>query len=218
MMFIEEIILNDWLIPVNNYKTRELPKWIEPHPKYINKRKKDATTVNKNNLEKFAIKAFFNDDISRDVILEIINKDEFQVVSVTGYKGKFVVKNNVATLILRGYKRIFTQFTTNELEEILMLLKYSFKNDKLNPKVSANRYLYYLKVWRETEKNAMHIENIDIRGVNYHIDHIMPINFCYANNICHIKAGGIKNLQMLSRKDNLNKNKKVNVAEIYRVY
>lgn len=60
--------------------------------------------------------------------------------------------------------------------DIRRKVNFSYKKD-------LRKYIYYIKVWVETENNAVKLPNIHLRGVNYHLDHITPISYGYKNNI-----------------------------------
>lgn len=66
---------------------------------------------------------------------------------------------------------------------------------------------YYAKVWEITEKNAPNVENIHLRGQDYHLDHRIPISYGFKNNLHPIIIGQLKNLRIITRKHNLTKNR-----------
>ena len=65
---------------------------------------------------------------------------------------------------------------------------------------------YYKDVWELSEKNCLEIKDIELRGINYHLDHIIPIYLGYCYGIGAEIIGSKENLQIIPRKDNLKKN------------
>jgi len=57
-------------------------------------------------------------------------------------------------------------------------------------------------VWGYTETNAPNVKGIELRGKDYHLDHIMPISWGYRNGILPAVIGGIDNPQILTHKQN----------------
>ena len=88
-------------------------------------------------------------------------------------------------------------------------LCYGTRGYRYARKYNAPAYLYYIKVWYYTEQNANKIMDINKRGMDYHIDHIVPLVVGYNNLIPPEILGGVENLQILSAKDNLSKNNKI---------
>ena len=71
-------------------------------------------------------------------------------------------------------------------------------------------YLKYLcEVWIYTEKEAHKVDNINLRSINYHLDHIIPITYGFYNNIDPCIIGGFDNLQIITSIENLKKNTKI---------
>ena len=87
-------------------------------------------------------------------------------------------------------------------KDIRKKIKVSYKKD-------LEKFLYYFKVWLNTEENAVKMFNINNRGKDYHIDHIIPISYGYKYNINPSVIGSLDNLQLISKKDNFSKNLKV---------
>lgn len=71
----------------------------------------------------------------------------------------------------------------------------------------TDRDIYYKKVRKITEEQPLHLlENNEKRGrVDYHVDHIIPISYGFANNLPPELIGNILNLQMLYYKENIKK-------------
>lgn len=65
---------------------------------------------------------------------------------------------------------------------------------------------YYAEVWEATEKNAPRVRNIELRGQEYHLDHIVPISYGFKKGINPAIIGGLKNLRIITRKENFKKN------------
>lgn len=78
---------------------------------------------------------------------------------------------------------------------------------KPEKKVNHAKIDYYKQVWYHTEKNAHKLHNITKRGQEYHIDHIVPISYGFKKGIDPKRIGGIKNLRIISWKENFNKNR-----------
>ena len=87
-------------------------------------------------------------------------------------------------------------------KDIRKKIKVSYKKD-------LEKFLYYFKVWLNTEENTVNIINIENRGKDYHIDHIIPISYGYKYNINPSFIGSLDNLQLISKKENFSKNLKV---------
>jgi len=77
---------------------------------------------------------------------------------------------------------------------------FALSHTKL-PKDPA-KLLYYALVWGYTETNAPNVKGIELRGKDYHLDHIMPISWGYRNGILPAVIGGIDNPQILTHKQN----------------
>jgi len=74
----------------------------------------------------------------------------------------------------------------------------------------TDKEIYYKKVRGETEKQPLHLlENYENRGRNgdgvYHVDHIIPISYGFANGIPPEIIADINNLQMLPYAENIKK-------------
>lgn len=61
---------------------------------------------------------------------------------------------------------------------------------------------YYRQVWEHSELNAPMVPNIELRGKDYHLDHIIPISYGFKAEIDPAIIGGLNNLQILSHRDN----------------
>lgn len=71
-----------------------------------------------------------------------------------------------------------------------------------------NKDKYYRIVWNISENNAKNVSKIQLRGVNFHLDHIIPISLGYKYDIDPEIIGSIDNLRIISRKENFIKNQK----------
>ena len=91
----------------------------------------------------------------------------------------------------------------------LPIFKDIRKKIKVSYKKDLEKFLYYFKVWLNTEENTINIINIENRGKDYHIDHIIPISYGYKYNINPSFIGSLDNLQLISKKENFSKNLKV---------
>ena len=69
---------------------------------------------------------------------------------------------------------------------------------------------YYKKVWEITEINCKNIPDIEKRGKDFHLDHIIPISFGFRYFISEEIIGAESNLRIISRKENFLKNCLVN--------
>lgn len=77
-------------------------------------------------------------------------------------------------------------------------IHFSFKKD-------LERYVYFYKVWRLTELNAPNVKDIDKRSKEFHLDHIIPVNYAYLHGIDFSVVGSIENLQIISMQENFKK-------------
>lgn len=69
---------------------------------------------------------------------------------------------------------------------------------------------YYKRVWEITEINCKNIPDIDKRGKDFHLDHIIPISFGFHYFISEDIIGAENNLRIISRKENFLKNCLIN--------
>ena len=65
---------------------------------------------------------------------------------------------------------------------------------------------YYKKVWEITEINCKNIPDIEKRGKDFHLDHIIPISFGFRYFISEEIIGAESNLRIISHKNNFIKN------------
>ena len=65
---------------------------------------------------------------------------------------------------------------------------------------------YYKDVWKHTENNCIEIKDINLRGIDFHLDHIIPIYLGYCYGINAEIIGSKENLQIIPKKENLKKN------------
>lgn len=75
------------------------------------------------------------------------------------------------------------------------------ENSTIDPELQRKKD-YYKLVWEFTEANAPNVPSIDLRGQDYHIDHIIPISYGFKTGIDPAIIGALDNLQMLSKRDN----------------
>lgn len=123
-----------------------------------------------------------------------------------------ITKGNNGYFIARNTKTKKAKFVPFELvQDYALLERYAllYCDSKHGGKVDVycglEYCIYFLEVWQETEKNKVQVSNIELRGVAYHLDHIVPIHYGYVNKICHTLIGSKENLQMLTALQNLSK-------------
>lgn len=83
------------------------------------------------------------------------------------------------------------------------------KKIKFTQKSNLEKFIYYYKVWKHTEQNKTSLDNINKRGLNFHLDHIIPISIGYKYNINPSLIGDKVNLRIISSKDNISKGSKI---------
>lgn len=76
-------------------------------------------------------------------------------------------------------------------------------------KLGIEHGCYWFVVWEITEKNAHKVQDIHTRGAQFHLDHIIPIQYGFENNINPHIIGSHLNLQMLPAKENLKKSNNI---------
>lgn len=76
-------------------------------------------------------------------------------------------------------------------------------------KIGFKKAPYKMDVWTETNKHLQDVVNISKRGKDFHLDHIVPIQYGYRNNISPELIGGKENLQILTRDENFKKGLKI---------
>ena len=69
---------------------------------------------------------------------------------------------------------------------------------------------YYKRVWEITERNCKNITDIEKRGKDFHLDHIIPISFGFRYFISEEIIGAESNLRIISHKNNFIKNCRIN--------
>jgi hypothetical protein len=129
----------------------------------------------------------------------------------------FIELNGLAYLKKRYISKIgYKIYEHSDLIEYLEICtKYNI--EKRYSKTNLKKQIYYSKVWIESNKNSKYINNIELRGLDYHLDHIVPISYGFTNNISPLLIGGISNLRIIHKKDNMIKCDKVFDSELYRV-
>ncbi|WP_277496565.1 hypothetical protein [Elizabethkingia anophelis] len=102
--------------------------------------------------------------------------------------------------------KIEDEVLREEFKYIIDNCHYKIRNKvTFSYKKNIKKYIYYVKVWMETEKNAVRLPNIHLRGVNYHLDHITPISYGYKHNIEPELIGSLCNIRIITREENLYK-------------
>lgn len=99
----------------------------------------------------------------------------------------------------------------NEIEEgealLNMFLRIPAKHKGLYNKHvhDLGKLNYYTNVWIATENNCCKIENINLRGADYHVDHIVPISYGFKIGIPEGLIGSKLNLNIKHRDHNMKK-------------
>lgn len=83
--------------------------------------------------------------------------------------------------------------------------KHIVKKIKFSYKSNPDKFRYYYNVWDITEQNAHLLDNIELRGTDYHLDHIIPISFGYNHYLDPSLISDISNLRIIDAKFNMNK-------------
>jgi len=109
------------------------------------------------------------------------------------YTGKYKLSDEDMPFV-RRYTTLFPRLSER-------LKRYAFRQKKHGLK----RMLYYAEVWYYSENFGKNIKGIENRSKGMCIDHIVPINIGFENNISHKLIGSAENLQMLTVKDNFRK-------------
>lgn len=86
--------------------------------------------------------------------------------------------------------------------------RYVIKPKTFSPSIrnDLSKAEYYKEVWIITE--SQHLESlpgIELRGQNFHLDHIMPIAYGFKNNIPPEYIGRLSNLRIISKRENFRK-------------
>lgn len=121
--------------------------------------------------------------------------------------GKFVIDDNTSSNITKKLSK--DAEITNEINAWLKKcpkVKYKVKGIK-----NLEKKLYYIKCWVLTEENDLTVlPNHDKRGFkSFHLDHIIPISFCYKNNVAPEMVADIRNLRFVHFRTNLKKRDKI---------
>ena len=82
---------------------------------------------------------------------------------------------------------------------------YANKRRGKSPLGEFERSYYWFVVWEITERNAAQVAGIEKRGAAFHLDHIVPILYGYEHNISPHLIGGLDNLRIISRAENMRK-------------
>ena len=77
-------------------------------------------------------------------------------------------------------------------------IKFSYKKD-------LEQFIYYYNVWKYTIINSPNVKDIEKRGKDFHLDHIIPIKIGYKYNISPQIIGSLHNLRIIDFKSNLHK-------------
>ena len=77
-------------------------------------------------------------------------------------------------------------------------VKFSYKKD-------LEQFIYYYNTWKYTIINSPNVKDIEKRGKDFHLDHIIPIKIGYKYNISPQIIGSLPNLRIIDFKSNLHK-------------
>ena len=81
-------------------------------------------------------------------------------------------------------------------------IKFSYKKD-------LEQFIYYYNVWKYTTINSPNVKDIEKRGKDFHLDHIIPIKIGYKYNISPQIIGSLPNLRIIDFKSNLHKSNRI---------
>lgn len=108
---------------------------------------------------------------------------------------KFDIKDN-------NLKQRFIEIVESEKWKYRKKIKFPLRND-------IEKYLYYVEVWAETEKNSIKLENNHLRGKEFCLDHIISIEYGYNHEINPLLIGSLNNIRIIKHKENLTKGKQL---------
>ena len=116
---------------------------------------------------------------------------------------------------------------TNELDDDFLSLIKEFTRTFTRPNTKAkNRaktrktiqeYVYYYLTTELTEVNAIKVKDINKRGLEFVLDHIIPIDYGFKHNVDINIISSANNLQIISNKDNLFKSNKITQQAIDKI-
>ena len=69
-------------------------------------------------------------------------------------------------------------------------VKFSYKKD-------LEQFIYYYNTWKYTIINSPNVKDIEKRGKDFHLDHIIPIKIGYKYNISPQIIGSLPNLRII---------------------
>lgn len=190
-------------IPELNILLKYCPK--SEYLKYYNSDCYDA--INKPNKK--------TEHTTEDMQCDIIESESKVFIPESKYY--FILSDGLAYLKKRKKSR--NGYKIYDHSDLIEYLEICNKYDivKRYSKYNLKKQIYYSKVWIESNKNSKYVNDIELRGLDYHLDHIIPISYGFANNISHLSIGGINNIRIIHRKDNMIKCDKVYDSELYRV-
>jgi len=115
--------------------------------------------------------------------------------------------------------RYIKSFNKNNRNEIEIKKKATrIENGNQIPDSMLNdKEMYYKIVWKFTNINKSKVKNINLRGINYHLDHKYSIKQGFMNNIPPYLIGSIKNLEIITTSINCSKQDKcsININELF---
>lgn len=124
-------------------------------------------------------------------------------------KRNYMIKNNWEQLYFEDY---------NDYIEVLSIDYFKYKHDYSREIINHNTsnrckdlesYLYTLKVITESNINCIGLKDINKRGKDYHLDHIIPISYGFQKGIDHKLISSKVNLQILTSTENILKGLKI---------
>lgn len=116
-------------------------------------------------------------------------------------------------LIRTSLERLYFEEFNNEVEQLVIdyfRLKHNHRGkvnygSNINRFRSFDKFLYNLQVAIHSNINSIEVDNIDKRGSQFHLDHIIPISYGFNNGIDYKLISHKDNLQILTAKDNMSK-------------
>ena len=116
-------------------------------------------------------------------------------------------------LVRTYWERLYFEEYSQELDDLLLqYFQFKVYNGRQSDTLTYGKqyksieyFLYALEVYKETNKNVPNVLGIENRGINLHLDHIIPISYGFKNSINPSIIGGIDNLQIISNRDNARK-------------
>lgn len=119
------------------------------------------------------------------------------------------VKKHEILLYMYGTSKAPARITIKNHTDIDRLATM-YRNADLNTrkifckhKDDLKKLQYYYDVWIATERNCGTLDNIQQRGADYHVDHIVPISYGYNMKIPAGLIGNRMNLNVKHRDENM---------------